>query len=235
MTKQKMEDEIWKAAEECFPEEMCGFIVAKKRKPKFVQCENISEDPNSFVINPRDVIKAENIGKIITLVHSHCNKNPQPSQADLVECEKSMLPWLIVSLPSRTKYEFKPAGYEAPLIGRTFSHGVLDCYTLLRDYYKKELGIIIPDFERDYKWWKKGENLYLDNFSKAGFIQVYDQRIHDVLLLQMDSPVPNHAAVLIEGGKIIHHIDGQLSCEHVYGGFWRKNTWCTLRHKDMMK
>jgi proteasome lid subunit RPN8/RPN11 len=231
----EIKEQIKQAAEESFPREMCGFIVAKKRKPKFVQCENISEEPDSFVINPRDVINIEKIGKIITLVHSHCNKNPQPSQADLVECERSMIPWLIISLPTYQIYEFEPDGYEAPLIGRHFSHGVLDCYTLLRDYYKRELGITIPDFQRDYKWWKNGKNLYLDNFSKAGFIKVYDQRIHDVLLLQMDSPVPNHAAILIEGNKILHHIDGQLSCEHVYGGFWRKNTWCTLRHKDMMK
>jgi proteasome lid subunit RPN8/RPN11 len=234
MITKKIKDEIWQAAEQSYPQEMCGFIVAKKRKSKFIQCANISPELNSFIMDPRGIINAEEQGKLIMIVHSHCNESAQPSQSDEVGCELSGIPWLIVSLPTRQTYEWKPKGYEAPLEGRKFSHGVLDCYTLLKDFYSKELNISIPDFHRDYAWWKKGANLYLENFGKAGFVKVDDQKIHDVVLMQMDSPVPNHAGILLDKNQFIHHLEGHLSCKQVYGGFWRKNTWCTLRHKELL-
>ena len=74
--------------------------------------------------------------------------SPEPSQADRVACEATALPWFIVSFPSGHWTELRPQGYAAPLVGREWSHGVLDCYSLIRDWYAQERGIDLPDFPR---------------------------------------------------------------------------------------
>mgnify|MGYP003704446663 CR=1 FL=1 len=80
-----------------------------------------------------------------------------------------------------------------------------------------------------------GQNLYLDNFGSAGFealgsVQSEDMEVGDVLLMQVASPVPNHAAIYLGDGLILHHLQGRLSSRDVYGGYWQKITTHTLRH-----
>jgi len=110
---------------------------------------------------------------------------------------------------------------------------VLDCYSLIRDWYAQERGIDLPDFTRFDEWWKRGENLYLDNFAGAGFhvVEPADMNLGDVLLMQVASPVPNHAAIYLGDGLILHHLQGRLSSRDVYGGYWQKITTHTLRHQ----
>jgi proteasome lid subunit RPN8/RPN11 len=233
MTK-KLLDKIMDYAEEHFPREMCGVILSRNRRHEFYPCKNIAEQDDCFIMDPEDYADAEDRGNVVKIVHSHCNINAQPSEADRVACEESGVPWLIVSIPTRTHSELKPTGYKAPLEGRPFSHGIMDCYTIIEDAYDRDLDIQLPKFHRDSRWWKKGGNLYLDNMEKAGFVEVYDMKPWDVILMQLDSPVPNHAAIVLEGNVILHHLQGHPSCKSVYGGFWRKNTRFIYRHKDLL-
>jgi cell wall-associated NlpC family hydrolase len=48
--------------------------------------------------------------------------------------------------------------------------------------------------------------------------------------MQVASPVPNHAAVYLGDGLILHHLQGRLSSRDVYGGYWQKVTTHALRH-----
>jgi cell wall-associated NlpC family hydrolase len=48
----------------------------------------------------------------------------------------------------------------APLVGRQFAHGVLDCYSLVRDFHARELGIPLSEYERQDDWWSHGQDLY---------------------------------------------------------------------------
>jgi cell wall-associated NlpC family hydrolase len=59
--------------------------------------------------------------------------------------------------------------FELPYVGREFVFGVVDCYTLCRDWYNREFGLNLNDYDRRDKFWLRGENLYLDNFAKEGF------------------------------------------------------------------
>lgn len=214
---------------DCYPRESCGVIIVKKGRKKYIPCLNLAQG-NDFLINPVDYARAEDEGAIIKIVHSHPNLSPKPSQADLVGCEKSGLPWLIISVPSLEIYEFEPTGYKTPLMGREFKHGVLDCYTFIRDYYDQVLDIQIPDFDRTDNWWQGGENLYLDGYESAGFVRVDDIQEHDVLLMQVVSPVPNHGAIYVGDNKIQHHQVNRLSSCDVFGGWYRKIHVMTLRH-----
>lgn len=109
---------------------------------------------------------------------------------------------------------FIPNGYfeNAEYEGRPFLHGLFDCYTLIRDYYKRTFGIYLPtNIQRNWEWWTQGENLYVENAKSFEFEEVTDVKKHDVLIMKIGSPVPNHGAVYLGEGKILHHIAGRFS------------------------
>jgi proteasome lid subunit RPN8/RPN11 len=218
-----------------FPRECCGVVIVVNGKRRYVPCKNIAEDDNNFHISPGDWADAEDKGEIAYVVHSHVNASPLPSEADKVSCEASGLPWVIVNCPGDTVCEFVPTGFKQPLIGREFCHAVSDCYSLVRDYYKQALNIDLPDFERRVEWWDKGDNLYLDNFKKAGFVEIDadDVQKNDIFLMQLMSPVPNHAAIYLGDGTMVQHCMGRLSSRDVYGGFWKKSTVKVVRYKGI--
>lgn len=225
----------WKADAEAFaraefPREACGLVVVTKGRERFMPCRNLAQGEDHFIISHEDYAAAEDTGEIVAVWHSHTNVGPEPSEADLVACEASGLPWHIYATPAERWHNFQPTGYQAPLIGRQFHHGVLDCYTLIRDWYRIERGITLPDFERTDDWWHEGKNLYLENFSKAGFVVADTPQHGDVLLMQIGSPVPNHGAIWLEGDMIMHHLHGRLSSRDVWGGYFRKNTVKVLRY-----
>ncbi|WEU67280.1 C40 family peptidase [Xanthomonas phage JGB6] len=128
----------------------------------------------------------------------------------------------------------EPSGYVAPLVGREFHHGILDCYTLVRDYYQQEMNITLKDYERADGWWERGENLYMKNLEDCGFYQVSEREIKvgDMILMQIRSNEPNHAGVYLGDGLFLHHLYGRLSSRDVYGGYWRDATRFVVRHKD---
>ena len=207
-----------------YPREACGLVIIRKGREVFFPCTNISEDIHNFIISGEQYAEAEDTGEVVGIFHSHCNKSPHPSVADLTSCEKTNKKWYIFGVPSHTWNEFEPKGFAPPLIGREFTHGVLDCYALVRDWYKVEMNLDLPDFVREDGWWIKGQNLYLDNFAKAGFVETDKLEYGVGLLMQINSPVVNHAAVYIGENQIIHHMFNRLSSRDVYGGMYRKNT-----------
>jgi proteasome lid subunit RPN8/RPN11 len=223
------------AADE-FPREACGLVIVQKGRETYVPCRNVGMGTDQFVIHPEDYVRADRLGEIVGVFHSHPNLPAEPSQADKVACEATALPWFIVSYPSGQWHEMQPSGYIAPLVGRAWAHGVLDCYSVIQDWYRAERGIDLPNFDRFDEWWKRGQNLYLDNFDSAGFealgaVQSQDMEVGDVLLMQVASPVPNHAAIYLGDGLILHHLQGRLSSRDVYGGYWQKITTHILRHR----
>ncbi len=227
-------DKVRAHAESVFPLECCGLLYVKRGRERYEPCKNLADGTQHFMIDPLDFARIEDLGAITTIVHSHCYVSAQPSQADLVGCEASRLPWLIYALPTHQVNEFLPSGYKAPLIGRNFCHGVLDCYSLVRDYYA-EIGIVIDDYARDFEWWLKDQNLYLENFKSQGFVEVDRDtlRQHDAVLMRIGSPVPNHAAVYLGDGVILQHLSNRISSRDVYGGWFDKVTTHVLRHQSL--
>jgi proteasome lid subunit RPN8/RPN11 len=248
---------IEKHAIEDYPRECCGVIIGVGGKQKYIRCRNIAENNLDFRMSAADYANAEDQGQLLSIVHSHIDRNAKPSEADLVSCEQTGLPWHIVAVgkdssevePSITGWHsFNPTGYESPLVGREFFHGSLDCYGLIRDFYKREMDIILPDFQRDDFWWQKegAEELYLNNFEKAGFYAVDgDLQFGDVILMQYRSDKTNHGGVYIGDqplksqpnlhpapNALLHHPMPRLSERVVYCGYWKDNTRIVVRHKD---
>ena len=231
-----------------YPNECCGLIIDGKYQP----CINISHDPaNSFEIDPSQLID----DNIQAIVHSHPNGSAEPSEIDRVQMGLHGVDWVIVGLGVHSDGEqycsiksHKPKAYTAPLIGREYYHGTQDCYSLVRDYYERELGIILPDFERVDSWWEDAnhEPLYEQNFGKAGFEQVHDLQKHDIILCRVGrTHHVNHALIYLVDGKltsektpkaigdnlVLHHPHGRLSMREIYGESWRKRTAMIVRYK----
>ena len=216
------------------PKESVGLVHIVKGRQRYYPCNNQAETADEhFVLDPLDYAKCEEKGEIVAVIHSHPITNHHPSPADLVACEKSGLHWFIVNPKTELWGECKPTGYELPYVGRAFFHGVVDCYTLWQDFYKKEFKINMGDYHRRDKWWDKGENMYLDNFKKEGMREVDMDEIKygDILLMKLDSVVPNHAAIYLGDMIILHHVQGRLSSRDVYGGYYQKVTELCLRHE----
>jgi proteasome lid subunit RPN8/RPN11 len=215
-----------------YPRESCGVVVVRKGRERYAPCRNTAAGNDHFSIHPEDYAAAEEDGEITRIIHSHPNVPPAPSDADKVGCEASGIPWGIVNWPTGIYAEFEPSGYRAPLIGRDFSYGVLDCYSLIQDYYRA-LGIALPDFDHPDYFWENGGNLYEENFGKAGFYVVDSVEPHDVILMMVGATVANHGAVYIGNNQIVHHLMHRLSSRDVYGGYFQKMTVRILRHKDI--
>jgi proteasome lid subunit RPN8/RPN11 len=230
---------IQKHAAAEYPRESCGLIVDGAYRP----CTNAAQSGNEhFVISKTDYAEAEDAGEIQAVVHSHPNASPQPSDADRVQCEASGLEWHIISVgmvdgaPEFSDLvSLRPSGYEAPLIGREFAHGVLDCYTLLQDYYRRELGVELANFDREDDWWHKGQDLYsAANIEGQGFQLFKPDEVElqegDLIFMQVRAPVENHAAIYIGNNMILQHLYGRPSGRTPYGGLWRAATRKVARY-----
>lgn len=217
-------------AESANPREACGVIVNNI----YVGCRNVATEHDQFQMHEEDYASAEDSGEIQAIVHSHPYTAPDPSQADLVGCEASGLPWVIVNIPVGHHRVIYPQGYRAPLLGREWAYGVLDCYALVRDYYKERLNIDLPDYPREGYWWERGEEKFASLFPDAGFVRVDLPQVHDVLLMQFESNVSNHVGVYSADNRMMHHLLDNPSTEVVYGGHWRKHTTHVLRHKSLV-
>ncbi|MBM2769930.1 C40 family peptidase [Burkholderia anthina] len=229
-----------------YPRECCGLIVRGETADGYVPCQNVAKSPaEQFVLAPEDYAAAEDVGEIVAIVHSHPNATAQPSMGDLAMCEVAgIASWVIVSLGVQADgtigvddwCEFAPSGYVAPLYGREYVHGVLDCYALVRDWYLAERGTVLPDFERKDGWWDDGySNLYIAHYQDAGFLDVGRDAVlepGDVLLMQVRSKngVPNHSGVYLGDGMFAHHMYGRLSCRAVWGSMWRDSCTTVLRY-----
>ena len=230
-----IKDQALAHAKEDFPKEAVGLVHVVKGKNRYFKCRNIAETPDEhFILDPDDYLKAESKGEITAVVHSHPKTSPAPSPADMVACEASGLPWFIVNPNTETWGSYKPNGFELPYVGREFSHGIVDCYSLVRDFYKREFNLELNDYNRRDQWWYNGENMYLDNFAKEGFkeIDISEVGYGDLFLMQLESPVPNHAAIYLDQGIVLHHVQGRLSSRDVYGGYYQKVTAKVLKHES---
>ncbi|CRX55450.1 TPA: C40 family peptidase [Yersinia enterocolitica] len=233
----KTQTAIFAHAEKDYPREACGLICRNGRTEKYFPCRNQSTEPrDNFILHPEDYADSEDWGRVTHIVHSHPDATTQPSNVDHAQCDMSELPWVIVSWPEGDLRIVEPVIGPRPLEGRPFVHGVWDCFSIIRDWYKLERGIDLPNFERSPCWWESGtENLYMDNYSNAGFVETDGElQPGDVIIMQVSAPVPNHAAIYIGDGMMIHHMYGHMSKRVPFGGYYQDRTTVKLRHKALM-
>jgi proteasome lid subunit RPN8/RPN11 len=232
---ERLKTEIMAHAKAEDPRECCGLIAVVKGRRRYIPCRNIAATPDEhFILDPADYAAAEDQGEIMAVVHSHPTTQPTPSPADRLSCNATGLPWLIVNPKIEAWGGCEPEHFELPYVGREFVFGVVDCYSLVRDWYAREWNLKLADFSRRDQFWERGENLYVDNYASQGFrrIDFTELAYGDLLLMQLGSTLPNHAAIYLGDQQILHHIQGRLSSRDVLGGYYVKNTAMVLRHES---
>ena len=229
-----------------YPRESCGVIVGKE----YIPCKNIAAGTAQFEICPIDLVGAAKEGEIKAYVHSHPDGSCQPSMPDRVQMNLHAKPWVITNGIDVELHQ--PDGYQAPLLGREYHHGLMDCYTLVKDYYQRELGITLGDYQRDDVWWESADSkpLYLDNFKTEGFVEVDTIQEHDLILCRLGrTEHVNHALVFIGDGKlksertddvigdclVLHHPYNRESLRDLYGEQWQRRAAVIVRHKSLIK
>lgn len=240
----KLKKAIQAHAAEVYPDECCGVIVSKE----YIPCRNISDHKDQFEIHHEDLAKAEDLGEIQAFVHSHPNASARASEVDLIQIELHEKPWVICAYPDIEFQVYEPCGYKAPLVGRNYIHGIQDCFAIVRDFYQRELGIYIADYERQDLWWesKDSPSLYLDNFKKEGFIEVDQPQYGDVLLCRVGRTEHiNHALIwlgdngmlksektepCIGSALILHHPYGRKSVREIFGPQWQERVAKVVRY-----
>ncbi len=93
-----------------------------------------------------------------------------------------------------------------PWQGRPWLHGVSDCWTLAGHWLRAQ-GFDVPPMAYGWGWQRRGKDLFLAGLAEAGWgvLARGTERPGDLLLMRLRAPVVEHCAVLLEGGRILHH------------------------------
>lgn len=223
-----------------YPKEACGLVIVVKGKYRYIPCENTAGDRTTeeFCISSEDWANAEDMGEVVTVVHSHPSRDASPGETDKLSQAQHGVDWLIVGLNNLSTTDFfwlKGEQKKLPLYGRKYVWHISDCYSFIRDFYNQEFSIDLPDFYRQEKFWQTKQELYLDGYEQAGFypIEMRDLQYGDVILFNIGSEITTHGGVYVGDNKLAHHFNNRLSCVDVLGRFYLDRATKHLRHKDI--
>ena len=213
-------------------EEICGLILFKDSKYIVHQCENISyHKTENAILNPMDYIKASRIGKIVAHFHSHPTSD-KPSFLDYLSATNHNLYSIIYSLKSNKFYIIEPKLLE--YLNADYKCGISDCYSLIRNYFDKELNIKLNDYNRGDNWWEKEPNLIIDNLKNEGAVEIEykDLKVNDLILFSFNG-VLSHFSIYLGGGMILHHPIGDKSIISELNDSLKRRISKVIRHKNL--
>ena len=216
------------------PKACVGLLLNIRGKEKYFPCRNLSMTAHQcFIIDPEDYVRADNIGEIKAIVHSHPVTPPFPSEADKLGCEQSKLPWHIVNPKTEQWGYYEPCGYKPPLKGRPWVWGVTDCWSLVRDFYKEEKGIELLDYERPVTPQEFNDVPLFERYAeRTGFKELDPNETlknGDILLMSIMYNTLNHVAIFLDG-DVLHHLTDRLSCKEPYSAWLQKCTGKRYRY-----
>ena len=216
------------------PKESVGLLLNVKGKERYYPCNNLSMTSyQCFVLDPEDYVRADSIGEITAIIHSHPVTPPTPSQADLVSCEDSNLPWHIVNPKTEQWGYCEPSGYKAPIIGREWVWGITDCWSLVRDWYKEQKNIELRDWKRPTTPEDFLKDPMFERCAEATNFKELEpnEKLEngDLLFMSIMGNGLNHVAIFLDG-DVLHHLADRLSCREPYSPWLLKCTGGRYRY-----
>lgn len=209
-----------------YPKEACGFIL---EDDSVISLENIAEEPTkSFKIGAENFAKYA--GRIAYIYHSHCRDRRRPSPLDLRTPSKEDLEgqistdvkWLIFASDGTfvgTPLEL-PRTPSDRYIDRPFIWYVNDCYTMVQDYYKFELGIdLAPGKLFHVHEVRKQPAVFSQFIEEYGFTEIHpatELQNGDLFIIDNSGYSENHL-MIYHNGKLLHQ--DLLSREEPYENY----------------
>lgn len=206
-------------------EEICGFIYYTLKGVFIYPCVNVADDKSKhFIIAPEQFVECQKLGKICGIYHSHLEFD-EFSNEDIETSEEFLIPFYLYNVKTGFWGEYMPMDYKVPLIGRPFIWGLFDCYSLVKDFYRQELKIKLPDFESDGSFMTGKNNRINDNYPSMGFYKNHDRlnfKKHDVIVFLPRFVGGGHLGIYMGGNNFLHHPLSGLSVTEPIGPWFRK-------------
>lgn len=231
------------------PKECCGLILLNE---EVVKLKNKSYFPlEAFVINFEDLPDDIELSDIKGFYHSH-PQGGKKSSLDVYFSHKVNLPFAIYNIPGDSFSTYSPNGYyELPLVGRDFLANEIDCITLVKDYFKRNLNIEVEDIKHPirevepdawqnhpefWKYNKKDNMAFVELYKERGFSVVSDLKKNDIVLSDNGLvKALSHVGVYVGNDKIIHHPYPTRSIIDSFQNFKENSKIMYMRHKLFVK
>lgn len=222
------------------PQESCGLVIKQGESLFCYECKNIAENKlNSFVIDPKDYVKASRLGKIEAMFHSQPNDfNDGESQLDIINSKNHDITSIIYSWKSDSFFEINPKEVKIKdYLKVPFEIGKNDCFSLLRNYYNNELNIQIKDYNRDNRWDIINPSIIEDNYKQEGFtrINISEMKKNDVILFAFNSQEASHIGIYLGNDVFLHHPRNKYPAVEFLNKNWSHRIKLVLRHKNFIK
>lgn len=233
-------------AKTAYPQEACGFVMHNPHSRGLIaeKAENVwketdeSKREDHFRIDPGLTLEKIKSGNLRAVYHSHSVGSSAPSAHDIATVEGVQLPLYCYSVQDEEMSCQIPEFFRLNLLeGRNYLPLVHDCASLVQDYYLQKLQIDSPFLPRTYKQGIFGHTKLLDYMESIGMERMPEETLqeHDVLIMALKSPMPNHAAVYLGETRMLHQVEGEPSAITIYGGWWKHCTTMIFRHPKFIK
>jgi len=226
------------------PKECCGILFQQRENLEVFKCSNYSENPSKhFYIPANDYLKASFCGPLRAIYHSHTSENETFSENDKMNSHNHQITFLLYNTIKDSFFSYDPAKEKTVELNKNFIIGKSDCYTLVKDYYKK-LEIILSgeNFLGD-DWHKKNPHLIqeLFNLNETNPSLPIEElnkdaplKKHDVLVFEFQKGLgPNHVGVYIGDGTLYHHPRNKYPTVEKLGKHHLKKVCKVYRHKEL--
>jgi proteasome lid subunit RPN8/RPN11 len=210
-----------------------------------VPLNNVAQDArNYFAVADAEITPL--LDRLAGIIHSHTedtvdgkvvSPTHEPSQVDMETQIAYAVPFgisIVQHGSSSTPVWWGDQLPIRPLLGRNFLHGIMDCFSLVRDWHRLQ-GVYFDDVPRDPDWWDKPDfDLYEDLFEQHGFerVQRVAPKVGDGFICSLRSDKRNHAGLFVSDQVFIHHPGESLSLRS-QGVRWRQKIDFMVRHKDL--
>lgn len=217
--------------------ERCGYAYLVGNELQIVESVNLAQEPvNSFIMHPSDSIKVlDKIANKAEVVVWHTHVLPSAttglSPVDIQSAESLGLPMYVCHLPTGI-FDYYDPNLKLPYEGRIYKWTSSNCYTLIRDWYKYELGIKLNNYflPREGSYNESNFDLFLNNIEREGFkeISIENIQVGDLILFKLGRVLhSNHIGIYLGDNKFLHHLTNRLSSVDDLGIEWRRRAVST--------
>jgi len=221
-------------AHEVRPHEAAGIV----ENGYYVRLDNVAPNPETEVaLSDADRVR---VMAADVFFHSHPGGPACPSQEDMQFQLDTGLPCVVYVPETNDLFAWGDMLPTAPLVGRAFRHGIYDCYGAVRDWYVQHKGVLLPEGARGWEWWSKGQDLYSENFARAGFTVLpiaEATQPGDLLMYRFNYKVLMHAAVVhTDPNLLFHHTAGRSEFDPSrVSGFVPRMRWVRLAYSAVRR